>query len=175
VPRVLDRDLLDRLDKLIEKYRLHSGGILQPVSMDRVLEAFTVEYRQMPPAVYAMTVRWVNYQREFVGITYNSKLKEPEASALKRHVSAHEYGHVVCSHKGDLFVMWRSEREPGGFDHWLDRVQERQCEHVAAYLLVPLKALEELAGMEKSHIARVLDVPEHLVELRWGIWRKWGR
>jgi hypothetical protein len=175
VPRVLDRGLLNRLDNLIEKYRLHGGGILHPVNMEHVLEAFTVEYRQMPPAVHAMTVRWVNYEREFVGITYNVGLKEPEQSALKRHVSAHEYGHVACSHRGDLFVMWRSQKEPGRFDHWLDRVQERQCELVAAYLLVPLKALKEMEGMERGYVARVLDVPEHLVEMRWDIWKKWGR
>lgn len=113
--------------------------------------------------------------REFVGITYNTTLRELEASAIRRHARAHEYGHVLCDHKGDLFVRWRAQREPGGFDRWLDRVQERQCEHVAAYLLVPLKALEGMAGLQKSHIARVLDVPEHLVELRWEIWRKWGQ
>ena len=72
-------------------------------------------------------------------------------------------------------MKWKMGELPGTFDLWMDRNQERQCEYVAAYLLVPARALREMKGMEASYAARVLDVPEHLVGLRWEIWRKWGR
>ncbi|MGA7730655.1 MAG: hypothetical protein WCD37_05220 [Chloroflexia bacterium] len=42
-------------------------------------------------------------------------------------------------------------------------------------MLVPLRALQEMEGMEAGYVARVLDVPEKMVRLRWEIWRKFDR
>ncbi len=57
------------------------------------------------------------------------------------------------------------------FAELVERVQDRQCDYAAAYLLVPLRALGEMEGMEVGYVARVLDVPEEMVRLRWEIWR----
>ena len=66
----------------------------------------------------------------------------------------------------------------GTFAKWVEGVQERQCDYVAAYLLMPLEALQEMEGiegMEAGYVARVLEVPEEMVRLRWEIWRKLDR
>jgi hypothetical protein len=65
--------------------------------------------------------------------------------------------------------------ETDGFALYVEGVQERECELVAACLLVPLAALVEHVGCEASYIGRVLDVPGHLVELRWAICRRYER
>jgi len=170
----LNVELLNRLDRLIARHNLH-GGAVTPVDLGRVVEAFTVGYRPFPPAVAALTMQWKSGDLEFARIAYNTSLREPSQAARKRHADAHEYAHIVCKHRGDLFVMWRAGDTPGAFAEYVDRCQEQQCERVAAYLLVPVSALRELAGMDTEYIAQVLEVPEHLVKLRWQIWRKFGR
>jgi hypothetical protein len=53
--------------------------------------------------------------------------------------------------------------------------QEHQCECIADLLLVPLWMLQELKGHDGEYVAGVLYVPEHLVALRWAIYRRYGR
>lgn len=180
MPSVVDMGLLDRLDRLIRRYRLHEGDRRQPVNLERVLEGFVDGYWGLPGEVQAVTARWKGRRsgtsgRRFTRIAFDWGLKEPEESARKRHAGAHELAHVIGRHRGDLFVMWRPEREPAGFEKHMGRVQERQCEYIAAYLLVPLGSLKEMEHEEGGYVARVLDVPEHLVRLRWEIWQRFGR
>jgi hypothetical protein len=186
VPSVVDGKLLDRLDRVIKRHNLHAGrGIVEPVSLDRAMEGFWQEFRALPEGVEAVTVRLRKGGREIVQIAYHERLGRPERSAQLRWAKGHEYGHVVGRHDGDMWVLRRfdleGEKEDTGahryrrFKEWLRGLQERECEWVAAYLLVPHSALWEMRGMEGWHVARVLDVPEHLVKKRWEIWRQWGR
>lgn len=175
MPSAVDRDLLNWLDRLIIKYELPSGDPPEPVNLDGMLEAFFVGYDSMPREIEAVTARWKGPGRHFINMMYDLSLKEPSQSAQKRYAGAHEFGHILCRHKGDMFVLRRPGSRPGAFDRFLDKKQERESDYVAAYLLVPMKALEELAGQEPWYIARVLDVPEKLVGLRQEIWEKWKK
>jgi putative CRISPR-associated protein (TIGR02620 family) len=145
------------------------------VNLATVLDAISTEFQAMPDTVEAVLVRWKKYGKRFTQITFNDVLREPAYSARLRQAGAHEFGHVVCSHRGDLFVMWRAGTDIDRFARHLDECQERQCDYVAAYLLVPLQTLRDLKNMEASYIARQLDVPEHLVKLRFEIWKKHHR
>jgi Zn-dependent peptidase ImmA (M78 family) len=189
------KKILKALDRTIAKYSLHSGAnLLQPVNLERMLEAFWVEFEQMQWRVQALMMRKPRgrWNREYVAITLNAELKEDWASHRRRHAKAHEYGHVIADHKGSIFVMKAMERmesregeddeeepdldlEVGSFDGWIETLQEKESEEVAAYLLVPGRVLRETPGMERWYIARMLDVPEHLVKIRGEMLQKGGR
>jgi hypothetical protein len=170
--------VLDRLDRLIDRYALHKRGGSEPVSLVPLMEAFSAGYRSLPDEVEAVVVRWRYEGQKFVRVAYHHELREHTETARKRHAEAHEYAHIVCRHRGDMFVMWKAgedEEEVDPFERHISRCQEGECDLVAAYLLVPLVAIWEHQGMEAGYIARVLDVPANLVELRYAIWRRHGR
>ena len=170
----LNATLLDRLDALAHSYELHCGPVDEPVNIWPALEKFTTAYLALPDPVRAMTLRWQRAGHRYVDITYNTGLREPERSAEKRYAAAHEFAHIFCRHRGDLFIMGR-RHESSSFERFVDDIQERQCEYVAAYLLVPMAALYAMRGQSTADIAVVLDVPVHLVEVRWAIWRRLSR
>lgn len=145
------------------------------MAIEAVTEAYSAGYAPLPANIQAVTMRWQSQGARFERILYDASLRKLSLSAQRRHVAAHELAHIICSHTGDLLVMWRHGQAPTRFERHLDDCQERQCDHVAAYLLVPLSALRDLAGEEPGYIARVLDVPVELVGLRWEIYRKYGR
>ncbi|MFL5735362.1 MAG: ImmA/IrrE family metallo-endopeptidase [Chloroflexia bacterium] len=167
-------EVLDRLDRLIEKHRLHASGA-EPVDLSPLLDAFKIRYLDLPPDVEAALVRWRAHGKTFTRLLYQPDLREPAQSARKRYAGAHELAHAICDHRGDLYVMWRAGEPPGDFDSHLDRCRERECDRVAAYLLVPMPALRELANMDVEYIAAVLDVPAHLIPLRWEVWQRSAR
>lgn len=177
--RSIGLGVLDRLDVLIEKHGLHAGGGGEPVDVGPLVGTYFAGYRELPDEVEALVVRWKEEGHGFVRIAYHVGLREETATARKRHAEAHEYAHVICRHRGTEFLMRRGVppemRAAEPFEAHLDRCREGECDMVAAYLLVPREALWEHRGMETSYIARVLDVPVRLMELRWVIWRKWGR
>jgi hypothetical protein len=168
----MDEQLLARLDRIIKKHHLHTS---YPVDLDSVLEAYHVEFHPLPEAIDGVAIRWRKYGRQFGQITLNPQLKEPENSARLREAQTHEYTHLYCKHSGDLFILWRPGSQMERFTRYLNEYQERQCRYVSAYLLVPIQALRDMAGMEPWYIARHLDVPEELVHLRWEIYQKYGR
>lgn len=168
---------MDRADRLIAKYHLHDGDALVPVNMDGVIEAIHAEwcYTRMSPMVYARTSRWREGREKFTDINYSSRLSAPAMSAIKRHATAHEFAHIFCRHCGDYFIMWRRGIECRGFEKWADNKQEAQCEVLSSYFLVRMEALFEIGNEGSRYVALVLDVPAHLVEIRWAIWRRFGR
>ncbi len=132
----------------------------------------------MPNIVQAMTVRWDKDEEELQTLfVLNDWLDAVEASAHRRHARAHELGHMVARHCGDKFVMWSENAgaQCAGLDKYTHDKQEHQCECIAALLLVPLWMLRELEGYDTGYVARLLDVPPHLVALRWAIFKRYAR
>jgi uncharacterized protein DUF955 len=177
VPHVVDVKLLNRLDRLIARHKLHAGDPCQPVYVETLLdrEPVTTYFGALSRKVQAYTTRWQRGVEKFTDITLSIKLREPSKTAIRRHAFAHEYAHVICKHQGDYFIMWEAQRGVDAMECLLHDTQEKQCEYVAAYLLVPRLSLFQLANEDAWYIARVLDVPLHLVELRWEVYRKFGR
>lgn len=165
--------LLKSLDAVIAEHGLHSGDPRVPVCPDVLLEAAIVGYCELPEPVLAISVQWDGD----AGITLNSDLREPAQSAQKRHATAHEFGHIFLRHRG-YYTLYRDGGECAGrdnFGRYLLRYQERECEIVSAYVLVRREALRLLEGQEAAYVARVLDVPRHLVDLRWNTLGKFGQ
>lgn len=127
-------------------------------------------YGVAPPTVLAVTQRWQRGRERFTDVGFNNKLREPEWTAHNRHAIVHEWAHIFCRHRGDFFIMWRRGAGPDPFEQFINDIQERQCEYIAAYMLVKRKALLELRDASNAEIAAIVDVPEHLVSLRWYIW-----
>jgi hypothetical protein len=174
---VLNVAALNRLEELIQKHRLHVPD-LEPVNLSAAMEPFDQGYTTLPHAILALTVKWRSPQlrRQLVRVNYARALGEPEESARRRHAQAHEFAHIFLRHRGEQFVMW--DGRASGCDElgkYVRSRQEKECEQVAAYLLVPLLALQIWHGESSQYIADRLDVPVHLVEARWAIWRKFGR
>lgn len=178
MPSVVNLGLLTRAEQKIKKHDLHSLG-LHPVPYDPVLEEvrrlrqFYVPY---PPVVQATLSQWKSRRQTLRVIAYNEHLKEPSESAMKRAAAFHEYCHIFCRHRGEFFAMlWQAGEPPAAFDLYLDDLQERQCQHMSAFFAVPQIAMIELWRESREYVAGLLDVPHYLVELRWEIWRKFGR
>ena len=177
----LSERALDRCDRLIKRYRLHGGKMVGPVSVDRLLEAYggAYGYGEMPDGVEGFLMRWDGKGGQFVVMMLHDRLHEIEESAQRRYVIAHEMAHKIMGHIG---VDLELRKTKGGgwalqtaFGDWIEGRQERECDYVAAYLLVPLGAIKEMAGMEAGYVARMLDVPEELVGMRWEIRKERGR
>jgi hypothetical protein len=169
---------LNRLDRLIRRHKLHSDST-DPVNLTPLLESFTQFYASLPHAVQAYTLRWRSprVRRQLVSITYADILVEPSESARLRHAQAHEFAHIFLRHEGNEFVMWAQSPDFSceALAEWQRGLQEKDCEAISAYLLVPIGALRYWHGSPSQFIADKLDVPAHLVEARWAIWRKYGR
>ena len=133
-------------------------------------EAFT-NYSTLPDPMLAISVQWYGD----AGITFNVDLREPSRSHNLRHAQAHEFGHVHRKHRGYFSLLQGGWERKGTFDGWLHNRRERECELIAAYLLVPGRALDEMEDFEPEYIAGVLDVPVHLVELRQEIRDRYKR
>jgi Zn-dependent peptidase ImmA (M78 family) len=144
-----------------------------------LLDAARLSQDVLPRGVDSFLMRWRWAGREFVVMMLDERLREIEQSARRRYVVAHELAHLICGHQGSEWVLRRVRGEQWavqlGFGEWLDGKQERESDVVAAYLLVPMRALREMEGMESGYMARMLDVPERVVELRWEIWSKRSR
>jgi len=179
--RCVSEPVLDRCDRLIRRYRLHGNKMVGPVGVQGLLEAYGGAYRygELPEGVQGFLMRWDNKGTKFVLMLLDERLQEIEEAAQRRYVIAHEMAHKLLGHAGvDLELM----RTRGGgwalqtaFGEWVEGVQERECDYVAAYLLVPLRALREMEGMEDWYVASALDVPVEMVRLRWEIWTRWDR
>jgi hypothetical protein len=181
VVRAIDERVLDRCDEVVRRARLHGGGIVEPVSAEALLEVFGERYlyEALPRGVEGALLRWPG-RPPYVVMLLEERLRELEQSARRRYVIAHEMAHLLLGHAGSEVVLKRMRRSggwalQGTFAEWTEGVQERECDFVAAYLLVSSDALHEMEGLEAGYMARILDVPEELVRLRWEIWSKWQR
>lgn len=173
---VVGMNLLVRLEGLIKRHQLHTLTSPGPICLDPVLEAYESVYASMPYFVQAVTFRWREAGERITLVSLNEGLQEPQESANRRHAQAHEFAHLWANHKGTEFIMWGVAALPRctGLDSYIHSKQEHQCECIAAVLLVPVWMLRELEG-DSAYVAGVLDVPEHLVRLRWDVFQRFGR
>jgi hypothetical protein len=167
-------ELLNSLDHVITQLDLDTGDVREPVTVGRLLEAAETCFAGLPSQVLGISTQWNGR----AGISFNEELREPGRTHDYRYTCAHEFGHLHQRHCGQ-FVLFSTEGEDpskydkagGHYRKWL----ERQADYAAAYLLVRRSSLEALRDQEPTYIASLLDVPVYLVELRWHIWRKFGR
>jgi hypothetical protein len=165
-------ELLKGLDKLLKTKGLHCKNgqdAWAPVCIGRLLEEAIISYQPLPSPVLGVSTQW----NGDAGITFNDELREPHRSADKRYGEAHEFGHIFRRHRGQ-FIVWRSGSSgtEGKYNGRGARWEEREADMAAALSLIPLQALREMRDMQSADIARHLDVPEHLVKLRFEIWKK---
>jgi Zn-dependent peptidase ImmA (M78 family) len=175
VPRSLDRTILRKADLLIARHGLHLGDPCQPVDVECLVEQYTRNYWTFRDQVEAVALRFQVKERTYTDIVYNVDLFELSESARKRHATVHEFAHLFLKHEGDIFVMQRGAAECRGLEWYVMTGQEAECERLSAYILTPLRALYQLHGMGADYIARTLDVPRHLVDLRFEVWRRFGK
>ncbi len=137
--QTISRLILNSLDQLIATHHLHDGR--WPVSVAPLLENYSISYQAMPDCMEAIAVR----QRRlgYIGMLSHSELKEVRKGSWKRHAQAHEIDHILLKGR-PLWVIDEGFRHPGAFEAVMDGIQERQCDMVAAYLLVPRKAPREM-------------------------------
>lgn len=174
---VLNLALLIRIEKLVKVHDLHDLPSPGPVDISPAIEEYQQAYRDMPYYVQAMTVRWRESAETVTIFNLNGWLEALEASADLRHARAHEFAHVLLGHKGTQFIMWSAEVQARceGLESYMSSKQEHQCECISSLLLVPVWMLQALDSDDRGYIAATLDVPEHLVTLRWEIYQKLGR
>lgn len=160
---------------MIAKYKLHLGDCWEPIYILALFEVFAFGYQQLGRRLEAQTLRWRDHHRHYIGFLVHSELKRVSKSARRRYVLAHELAHALCKHEGAYFYLWKADgKHTSGCQHD-DSPEERQCDLVAAYLLIRLDALLQLAEEGDEFTARVLDIPEFLVPLRWEIYKQLGR
>lgn len=176
MPNAIDLARLLSLKRKIAKDQLHIGDPLEPVAPLALLKDVTWYYGLTGANTLAVTQRWKTAGKSYTDVAFNGILVEPEWTAAYRHAVVHEWAHLFCKHRGDLFILWQRERDAAvhDFDCFINDYQERQCEYVAAFVLVRAEALKMLHGETNSYVARVLDVPVHLVELRWWLLSRFG-
>lgn len=168
-------ELLNSLDRVLKTKALHckkGQDAWAPVSISDLLEDAIISYQPLPSPVLGISTQWDGE----AGITFNDDLKELARSADKRYGEAHEFGHIFRKHRGQ-FIVWRSGSGgiEGNYSGRGARWEEREADMAAAISLIPIQALREMRDMQASYIARQLDVPEHLVKLRFEIWQKHGK
>ncbi len=173
--RVVSADLLDRLDGIIERYRLHEGPLLEPVNLEPALEELHQEYVEMPNGVEGAATQWDSRGEQLIGLLYDQSLLKRVKTAQRRFIKAHEFGHVVGDHQQNYITLRTRGKTPGPYDKWREKENNRECDFIAAYLLVKRGVLKEMRGLERGYIAALIDVPEKLVEMRWDIWKKLDR
>jgi hypothetical protein len=151
----------------------------EPVDPRPLLRDIPVLAQLLQPPVVAYTVAWqpITRRRRLVAVGYTRELHEPTESARLRHALAHEFGHVFERHDGDIFYLYRDgyDYRCWGLDECVMSFQDRQCEAIAAFVLIPAEALKEYGPEGSEYLARMMDVPPHLVELRWQIWGRFHK
>lgn len=164
------------LDRVISRQQLHLGDPRDPVIPSVLLKDVSWYYGLTARHMLAVTQRWKAVGRRFIDVALNVALDEPEWTAERRHAVVHEWAHIFCKHRGDMFILWQKEGSiVDDFDWFINNAQERQCEYVSAYILVRDAALKAMHGETNAYIAQQIDVPVHLVELRWWIRGRFGR
>jgi Zn-dependent peptidase ImmA (M78 family) len=152
----LSDDVLDILDFLIHRHRLHTR---LPVDLSPVLERFDIRRHNLTPVTMGFTL--VRPKQIHMGINRNLDL------GWQRMALAHEAGHIIANQPHQLFVCRTGD--------WSKDRDEREAQLIAACLLVPLHVIEDHYQVEAApRIAQALKVPTHLVDLRWSFARVHG-
>lgn len=149
-------DLLDGIEFLIHRYRLHSR---LPVELGPLMERFDLRKHNFTPMTMGYAL--VRPKQIYIGINQNLDL------SWQRMAMAHEAAHIIANQQQRLFVCKSGE--------WSKERDEREAQLVAACLLVPLKVIAESYRVGSApQLARALKVPPDLVDLRWSFARVHG-
>lgn len=175
MPSVIDLQRINSLNRIIAREGLHRGDPRDPVIPSSLLRDVSWYYGLVGRDMLAVTQRWRRGRSRYTDVAFNGLLGEPEWSAENRRAVVHEWAHIFCKHRGDMFILWQEGRDVDPLDCFLDNYQERQCEYIAAYMLVRHDALLAMHGEASGYIARQIDVPVHLIELRWWVLSKFGK
>ncbi len=167
---------LNRLRRQITEAGVHDRP-LEPVNPRLLLRDIPIIRTFLPEEINAFYESWYHRWRQLHAIGYRYSLDEHTESASLRHALAHEFGHFFFMHEGDIIYLYRE-----GY-RWRDwalgetvmSFQDRQSEAVASYVLIPPEALMEHGKEGPWYLARSMDVPQHLVEIRWQIWGRHHR
>lgn len=147
------------------------------MSLQRLLDIYRLEYWVLPEKVQGMRVHmeWSD-STDTVEIAISDELSEESQTANRRTTIFHEIGHDICKHTSSTFMLLdlESEEEVSKFDRWLDVHQEKEAFEVRVYLGVPAETLRSANGGEPCYIARMLDLTEEMIRIRWEMMRKWG-
>ena len=152
----LSDPVLDTLDYLIHRYRLHTR---LPVDIGVLLERFDIRKHNFTPMTMGFAV--VRPKQLHMGINKNLD------AAWQRMAMAHQAAHVIANQPHQLYVCKTGD--------WSRDRDEREAQLVAACLLVPLKVIEESYKVGAApQIGKALKVPPDLVDLRWSFARVHG-
>jgi Zn-dependent peptidase ImmA (M78 family) len=152
----LSNDILDTIDFLIHRHRLHTR---LPVDIGPVLDRFEIRKHNFTPVTMGFAL--VRPRQMHIGINKNLDV------AWQRMALAHEAAHIIANQPHRLFVCrardWSKDRD------------EREAQLIAACLLVPLRVIEESYQVGTGpQLGKALKVPPDLVDLRWSFARVHG-
>ncbi len=152
----LSDDLLDTIDFLINKHRLHSRT---PVDLSPILERFEINKYNFTPITLGFAL--VRPKQMYLGINQNMD------QSWQRMALAHEAAHIIANQPSQLFVCKTND--------WSKDHDEREAQLIAAYLLVPQRVIEENYKVGAApQLAKSLKVPADLIDLRWSFARVHG-
>lgn len=152
----INDELLDTLDFLVHRYRLHSR---LPVDLGPVLEKFEQRKYNFTPMTMGFVI--VRPKQIYLGINQNLDL------SWQRLAQAHEAAHIIANHQSRIHICKTND--------WSREHDERQAQLIAAYLLIPQKVVEENYRVGAApQLGKALKVPSDLVDLRWSFARVHG-
>jgi Zn-dependent peptidase ImmA (M78 family) len=145
----MDDSTRDTIEFLVRRYALHDR---LPVDLSGLLDRFTM--RRYPFTAWTLGFAVVRPREIHIGI--NAGLPVP----WQRMAEAHEVGHIIAYHPHRLYTCKAYQ--------WDQEDHERTAQLAAALLLVPAAAMQTY-GVEftPAQLARLLQVPTALVDLRW--------
>jgi Zn-dependent peptidase ImmA (M78 family) len=152
----LSDDLLDTIDFLINKHRLHTRT---PVDLSPILERFDINRYNFTPITLGFAL--VRPKQMYLGINQNID------QSWQRMAQAHEAAHIIANQPHQLFICKTND--------WSKDHDEREAQLIAAYLLVPQRVIEENYKVGAApQLAKALRVPPDLIDLRWSFARVHG-
>jgi Zn-dependent peptidase ImmA (M78 family) len=152
----LSEDILDTIEFLIYRHRLHSR---LPVELGPLLERFDIRRHNFTPMTMGYAL--VRPTQVHMGINKNLDL------SWQRMALAHELAHIIANQPHRFFVCKTSD--------WSRDRDEREAQLIASCLLVPLKVVEENYRVGVApQLGKALKVPADLIDLRWSFARVHG-
>ncbi len=152
----LSQDVLDTLEFLIQRHRLHTR---LPVELGPLLDRFDIRKHNFTPMTLGFAL--VRPLQMHIGINRNLD------AAWQRLAVAHEIAHIIANQPHQLYVCKTGD--------WSKDRDEREAQLIAACLLVPLKVVEENYRVGVApQLGKALKVPADLVDLRWSFARVHG-
>jgi Zn-dependent peptidase ImmA (M78 family) len=143
-----------RVDEIMDQF----GGVTIPVDVEAVSKAFNA------------TIAYEVFQDDLSGVLVKATGKAPliginarHAKTRQRFTIAHELGHLVMEHQGEIFVDQSVMRRDGKSSQAVDPY-EIEANQFAAELLMP-QANVVAAFMEKNRESQQGDTAKVIVEL----------